>query len=177
MNLFKENKTRIMKKVAQISTLILMVLTMALSAQAQKFGYLNSQAILAEMPEVKAMQSNLETLQKQLQKQGKKMVDDYKQKEQALVQKKKSGQMSPIDEKTAIEDMQKKQNEIMEFEKKMQKQLAEKEQKLLEPILGKVNDAIQAVAKENSLVMVFEQGVLLYADEATDISNAVKAKL
>ena len=39
--------------------------------KAQKFGYLNSQAILAELPEVKQSEAELEALQKQLQKKVK----------------------------------------------------------------------------------------------------------
>ena len=38
------------------------------AAQAQKFGYVNSQEILAGMAEVKQADANLEALQKQLQK-------------------------------------------------------------------------------------------------------------
>lgn len=38
---------------------------------AQKFGYLNSQALLAELPEVKQADANLQALQTQLEKKGK----------------------------------------------------------------------------------------------------------
>ncbi|MEM1319280.1 MAG: OmpH family outer membrane protein [Bacteroidota bacterium] len=167
-----------MNKIFKISFLLLaFVCLMSTAADAQKFGYLNSQAILADMPEVKEMQSNLEALQKQLQKQGQAMVADYKKQEQQAVEQKELGKLSPVDEQTLLENLQKKQEEILKFEKEMQQKLAEKEQKLLEPILERVNNAISDVAKENQMQMIFEQGVLLYADETQDVSNLVKAKL
>ncbi len=166
-----------MNKIIKISFLLLAFVCLMSSAQAQKFGYLNSQAILAEMPEVKEMQSNLEALQKQLQKQGQTMVETYKKEEQDAVRKKEQGLMSPIQEQELLEALQAKQGEILSFEKDMQQKLAEKEQKLLKPILDKVNTAISDVAKEKGFQMIFEQGVLLYADETQDVSDLVKAKL
>lgn len=166
-----------MKKILKISLMMIALVCVMTTAQAQKFGYLNSQAILAEMSEVKEMQSNLQTLQTQLQKQGQGMVENYKKQEEDAMRKKESGQLAPIDEQNLLETLQKKQEEILNFEKEMQTKLAEKEQKLLEPILAKVNTAIKDVASENGLDMIFEQGVLLFATESTDVSSLVKAKL
>ena len=64
-----------MKRIVTISCLLLMVIGAMSTVQAQKFGYVNSTAILAEMPEVKQMEANLEALQKQLQKKGQSMVE------------------------------------------------------------------------------------------------------
>jgi len=84
-----------------------------------------------------------------------------------------------VEEKQILEDLQKKEQEIMKFEQEMQQKLGSKEQELLNPILAKVNNAIQAVAKENSFQFIFDtsSGVLLYADESQDITSMVKAKL
>ena len=57
-----------MKKFFQLAVVALLLLAATTTASAQKFGYVNSQAILAEMPEMKAAESNLEGLQKHLQK-------------------------------------------------------------------------------------------------------------
>lgn len=169
-----------MKKFFQLSALVaLFFLTANTTVEAQKFGYINSAAVLAELPEVQQMRSNLEGLQKQLQKQGQQKVTDYQTKQQAALEKQKAGTMSPVEEKQILEELQKKEQEIMQFEQTMQQKLSTKEQELLNPILEKVNAAIQDVAKTESYQFIFDtsSGVLLYADEAQDITAKVKAKL
>ena len=169
-----------MKKFFQLSALIaLFFLTANTTVEAQKFGYINSAAVLAELPEVQQMRSNLEGLQKQLQKKGQQMLADYQTKQQDAVAKQQNGTMSPVEEKQVLEDLQKKEQEIMKFEQEMQQKLGSKEQELLNPILAKVNTAIQSVAKDNGFQFIFDtsSGVLLYADESQDITAMVKAKL
>lgn len=168
-----------MKKFFQITALLALFFLSATTADAQKFGYINSSAVLAELPEVQQMRSNLESLQTQLQKKGQQMLTDYQKQQQDAVAKQQSGTMSPNEEKTALENLQKKEQEILKFEQEMQQKLATKEQELLSPILERVNNAIQAVAKEQGFQFVFDttSGVLLYADESQDITAMVKAKL
>jgi len=107
------------------------------------------------------------------------MLADYQAKQQDAVAKQQNGTMSPVEEKQVLEDLQKKEQEIMKFEQEMQQKLGSKEQELLNPILEKVNNAIQSVAKDNSFQFIFDtsSGVLLYADESQDITAMVKAKL
>ncbi len=168
-----------MKNMMKMSLLIAAFIGLAVTAQAQKFGYVNSQLILSEMSDVKQMNANLEALKKQLQKKGQSMLASYQQQEQDAMKKKERGELSPVQEETLLKQLQGKQNELLKFEQDMQKQLLEKEQKLLEPILTKVNTAIQDVAKENGYNMIFDAsaGILLYAEEDQDLSAMIKAKL
>ncbi|MEL6636570.1 MAG: OmpH family outer membrane protein [Bacteroidota bacterium] len=167
-----------MKKLIRLSLLALAFLAVKIEAvEAQKFGYLSSQAILAEMPEVQLMNANLQTLGTQLQKKGQGMLAAYKEKEANAMRKKERGEMSPLEEQTVLEELQKEQESIIQFEQNMQKDLSEKEQELLKPIYDKVNTAIKQVAQEGGYEMIFEAGVLLWAEESTDVSALVKAKL
>ncbi len=168
-----------MKRIIEKGSFILLLMVFAVTTHAQKFGYVNSQGLLADMSEVKEMQSNLEALQKQLQKQGQTMVTDYQAQEQEAMKKKERGEMSPKEEETILQNLQTKQQELMTFEKEMQQKLVEKEQSLLQPIIDKVNAAIKSVATEGSYQFIFDTstGVLLYADENQDVTTQVKAKL
>ena len=152
-------------------------ISISASATAQKVGYVNSQFILSEMPAVKEMQSELETLRSQLQKQGQGMLEEYKKKEEDAINREQRGALSPIEKETVLKELQKKQEEILAFEKRMQDDLVKKEQELLEPILKDVNDAIQAVAKENGFELILETSILLYGKEELNVTNLVKAKL
>lgn len=155
--------------------------TLMLSAQAdaQKFGYINSKALLAEMPEVKQANSNLEALQKQLQKRGQQMLQTLQTNYQELQRKEQQGELSPKQLEEEAKLLKQKEEELAKFEQDMQKQLVEKENQLLQPILEKVNTAIRAVASENSYTYIFDAslGFILYADESSDVTNLVKAKL
>ena len=168
-----------MKQFLQVAIIALVFVMSAATVQAQKFGYLNSAEIVATMPEVKQMQSNLEGLQTQLQKKGQLMLTDYQQKEKAAVEKQQKGQLSPMEQETVMKELQDKQQEIMKFEQEMAQKLAAKEQELLKPILDRVNQAIKDVAKEDGYQFIFDttSGALLYADESQDVTSRVKSKL
>jgi outer membrane protein len=164
-----------------LAGIALMVLATIGTAQTPKFGYVDSGSILESMPKVKEAESNLEALNKQLQAKGQKMMEDFQLKYQDLERKVQAGDITPKDQETQAAMLEEERNKIVAFDQDMQKQLAEKREALLTPILDEVRAAIQAVAKENAYTYVFDGspgvGVLLYADESTNITPLVKAKL
>lgn len=170
-----------MKKTVQIALTIVFGLFLTLNVSAQKFGYLNSAALLAEMPKVKEAEANLETLQKQLQAKGQKMLQDFQGKYTEVERKYSQGEISPKDLEGEKQILQAEEAKIAQFEQEMQKQMLDKREALLQPILDQVNDAIEQVAKEKGYAYIFDAspgvGVLLYADESTNIMSLVKAKL
>ncbi|TXB62514.1 OmpH family outer membrane protein [Phaeodactylibacter luteus] len=166
-----------MKSLIKISCIAVFFLSLAVSTQAQKFGYVNSAAILAELPEVKQADANLEALQKQLQKKGQSMVEQLQQDYLAVQQQVESGSLSPKQQEEEAAKLQKREQEIAKFEQDMRQQLNDKREELLNPIYEKVNNAIQDVAKENGFQFIFDQGVLLYAEDSQNVNSMVKAKL
>jgi outer membrane protein len=166
-----------MKRILKATLIVALLFTVSFSAQAQKFGFVNSQEILANMPEVKQADANLEALQKQLQKKGQGMVEKLQQDYLAVQKKVEQGLLSPQQQQDEAKKLEVRQQDIAKFEQDMVSQLENKRNELLEPIYKKVNDAITAVAKENGYQMIFEQGVLLYSEPGQDVSAKVKAKL
>jgi len=69
--------------------------------------------------------------------------------------------------------------EVAKFQQEIQQNLSTKSEDLLKPIRDRINDAINEVAKENGYTYIFDMsvGVLLYAEESTDVGALVKAKL
>jgi outer membrane protein len=165
-----------MKKIL-ISAVLL--LSLALSMQAQKIGYMNLRALSAEMPAMAAASSELEVYAKQLQKQGEKMVSDLQTEYAALEARAQAGDLSPQQQEAEVEKFKVKQDNIGLFEQEMQMKVQKKEMELLQPILGKIEVAIKAVAEENGYQFIIDQStpVLLFADENSDVSNLVRAKL
>jgi len=155
----------------------LLVLGTTISAQAQKFGYVNSDAVLAAMPQVKQAEANLDALQKQLQKKGQNMVEELQQDYMKIQQQIEQGELSPKQQEEEAKKLEDRQKEIADFEQDMMSQVQEKRQELLEPILENVNQAIQDVAKEEGFQFVFDSTILLYAEDSQNLTNKVKAKL
>ena len=171
----------IMKVRMQLVLTFVLTLMITAVGSAQKVGYLNSAALLQEMPKVKEAEANLETLQKQLQAKGQKMLEEFQTKYTDVERKYSQGEISPKDLEVEKQALQAEESKIAQYEQDMQKQLLEKRETLLQPILDEVNEAIKAVAKEKGYSYIFDAspgvGVLLYADESTDVMSAVKAKL
>ncbi len=166
-------------KLVKSFVLICLLSAAAFSASAQKIGYVNSQGLLSLMPEVKEANSNLETYSAQLSKRAEQMYQSLQTKAAALQQKRDSGEISPKQLEIELATLQQEEQKLVEFQGKSQNEIALKQNELIQPILDKVQEAIDAVAKEESFTYVFDssQGMILYADESTDITDKVKAKL
>ena len=164
-------------KIVKISVLCLALIGFSLTAQAQKFGFVNSAALLAEMPQVKQADANLEALQKQLQKKGQGMLEQLQKDYLEIQEKVERGELSRIEQETEAKKLEERQKEIAKFEQDMVNQIQTKRNELLKPIMDNVNKAIADVAKENGYQFIFDQQVLLYFDEAQDVSAQVKSKL
>ena len=170
-----------MKKIIQMGVFLVAFLALGTTLDAQKIGYVNSQAILAEMAEVKQAQAKMEALGKQLEKKGQQMLADYQAKLQEVSKKEQEGGLSPKQLQEEAENLKKKEEEINKYRQNMQQQLMEKEQTELKPIIDKVNKAIQDYAKANGYQFILDSGAqvpfILYADETTDLTDEIKAKL
>ncbi len=167
----------------QLSTYLLMAfLALGVSNLAYgqlKIGYVNSVALLQDIPDVKQANANLEALQKQLTKKGQGMVEEFQKKYQELQQKEQRGELSPKQLEEEAQKLREEETKIAQYEQEMQTQLGEKRNTLLQPIFDDVNAKIAEVAKENGFTYIIDEsgGSLLYKDEAFDITAMVKEKL
>ncbi len=152
---------------------------LSLGLNAQKFGYINSQELIEQIPEVKEATSNLETYQNQLAKQGQDMLAKLQAKYQELERKQANGEISPKQLETEAAKLKEEETQLMAFEQSSQQKLLEKNNTLLAPIRDKIQAAIDDVAAENGFTFIFDYstGFVLYADASTDVSGLVKAKL
>lgn len=170
-------KTTTMKNWMHAGGLVIIALLMTVAVQAQKFGYINSSALLVDLPEVKQAESDLEAFSKQLQKKGQDMVAKFQTDVQAYQKKVEAGELSPKQQEEEEKRLEAVRTELGKYEQDMTTQIQTKRETLLKPIYDKVNDAIKAVATEGGYQYVFDQGVLLYFEASADISAAVKKKL
>ncbi len=168
-----------MKKIF-LSCALLLLISGSIIAQtsgAAKFGYVDTDYILSQIPEYKAAQSELDKTSIQWQKE----IDSKFAEVDKLY---KAYQADAI---LLTDDMKKKrENEIINKEKEakdLQKQrfgvdgeLFKKRQELVKPIQDKVYNAIKAVAEKNALGFVLDksgQVSILYANAKYDKSDDV----
>lgn len=150
-----------------------------LNAQATlKLGHIDTQALIAAMPETKIAQTNLEKEAKSLEEAMEIMEVEYRNKLNDYVQKRDS--LVALVKSSREQELQELQQRIQGFEQQAQQQLQQKQQELFKPIMAKAKKAIEDVAKENSFYYIFEMstGAIVYASpESTDILALVKKKL
>tara|TARA_B100000925_G_C21948945_1_gene448028 strand:- start:355 stop:855 length:501 start_codon:yes stop_codon:yes gene_type:complete len=153
-------------------------LAVMLSVQAQsKFGYLNSNELLAMMPESQSMQEELQTYAKGLESQLTAMQAEYEKKVVEYQQNETS--YTDIIKQDKIREIEGIQQRVVEFQKNAQQSLGEKEAELFTPIREKAMAAIDKVAREGNYTFIFDSGAgsFLYAAESENVLNLVKSKL
>ena len=167
-------------KIQYFKTILLgMMLVMVSSVNAQKFGYINSAELLAELPAVKSADSELETYQKQLMTTGEEMVKKLEAKFQSYSQEAQGGLLSQVEMQKKEEELGAEQQKIQNFEVEVQNKILNKRETLYKPILDKVKVAIENVGKENGYTMIFDTstGTILHADASENVMSLVKAKM
>ncbi len=152
----------------------------AVMAQTQKIGHMDMQYVLSAMPEMKQVQSQLQTLQGQLEKQAAAKQKDFEEKYNRYVSE--GNTMAEAIRLDLEKELSTMQQSAQEFATSAQQTLQQKEQQLMQPIYDKIGTAINEVAKEGSYSYIINAGVpgldvLYYADPANDASNAVLKKM
>ena len=164
-----------MKKLTAIIAFILITGV----AFGQKFAYINTQEILSNLPEVQQANSNIEAFRNQLISLGQQKLEALQKKYKDLEAKQSRGELSPVQLDQEAKKLKVEEEQLTKFDQESQQKIMKKSEELLKPIRDKVQKAIDDVAKENGYEFIFDasMGFILYADDSTNISDKVKAKL
>jgi len=174
-----------MKKIVKFVLIISFVLTNSLVFSQQpcncKCGFIDTQKLLAQMPETEAAKLALEKETKALQDQLEIMQVEYNNKLQTYLENDKmekanAAKWSEIIRQDKEAELQGLNQRIGEFQNTAQQTLQTKRGELYEPILKKVDDAIKKVSKDGAYVTVYDTNAVLYvsATLCTDITPDVK---
>lgn len=161
------------------------LLVAGLSASAQdkhlKIGYTNVEAIVGQLPESKQIETDLKTyktqLDNQLQTKGKEFQEKYEAYEKG------KSLMSDLVRKDKETELQFMNNQLEEFQKNAEASMAKKQEALLQPILTRVQKAIDDVANENGYSYIFNSdggmglSIILHAPEKDDVTPLVLKKM
>lgn len=148
---------------------------------AQRFGYIDTDFILNKMPEYKKAQEEINRLSelwtKEIQGMAKNVEAMYStlQAEQVLLTEEMR--------KERTELIKKKEAELKEYQNKVfgfGGLFFLKKQELVKPVQDKVWDAVDKVAKQNNLAIVFDKSgelVMIYTDPRYDYTDFVLDEL
>ena len=158
---------------------LIFTITLGYISEAQNFGYTNTQEIISQMPEMQEANSQIEVLKNMFSKKGQEMVQSLRTKYQDLQKKQASGEIAPATLEKEGAALKAEEEKIVEFEQTSQQKIYEKSEELMRPIQDKVNKAIKDVAAEHGYLYIFDtaQGIVIYADPASDVTKLIKGKL
>lgn len=147
-------------------------------ANAQKIAHINTDKLLADMPETKALKAELEKLRTTYRND----IEGMFKKLEAKVKKYEAEGKTQTQEENVkrAQEVQLDRQKIAQAEQTMNQEMAKRYQEKTLPILQKAEDAIKAVAAEKGFIYVMDaspgKGLIVY-DKGEDILAAVKAKL
>jgi len=145
------------------------------SASILSFGAVDINLIVEQMPEAKEADAKLKEMQKQLQDTIMKMQDALQKKVDNYLKQKS---VMPAEQQQKQEQaLQEEQQKMQQFYNERLSEIQNKREEFLEPIRNKVKNAIQAVAKEENLQLVFDKGSLLFIEDKYDITFKVLDKI
>ena len=143
------------------------------AVQAQKIGFVNTDYVLAQMPEAKQIQSELQSYEKQLANKIQATVQGYQQQLQAYQQ----GAATMTEDARAAKEKEltELQTQIQQDQQEAQLNLQKKQGELVQPAYDKIQDAISKVAKANGYTHVLSPEVVLYVEnqEEANLSDMV----
>ena len=150
----------------------------AITLQAQKFGHVSSEQLVIAMPEYDSAQAKVQELQQhytleieRIQVEINKKIEEFSANEAT---------MSDLIKEAKASEIQELQVRLQNYSQTAQQELQQQGALVMQPVMDKARQAIEEVAKENSLIYVFDlsAGNPIYtSEESLDMTPLVKAKL
>ena len=159
--------------------LILMLMLFApMSMFAQKFGHLNSQQVMNDMPEFVKARGEIEATAKQYENDLKAMQDELQRKAQEYEKTKST--MNATKQKETEEELMKLNEKIRTAYNDNSQALQKAQQEKMQPITAKLVNAIQVVGKAGNYVYIMDitSGIPYISQTLSeDVTSKVKAEL
>lgn len=163
----------------QIYAGILYLSCLTLQAQSLQVGFTRIDYIIAQMPESKQVENQLAIQQTQAENEVKRLQKEFDEKLAAY--QKNGAQLSETVRRDRETELRNLQTRLQNFSRSAQESLQTKYNQLMSPILTKVQQAIDTVAKQRGYHYILNVGransSVLYAAEEHDITGLVLKRL
>ncbi len=161
--------------------LFILLFSPAISLAQLKIGYIDSNALMDQLPDVQDARQRLDALIQEWQSELNRLESEWKTKYDDYEKRKLI--MSEQTRAETESELVKLENQIAEYREKKfgtNGELFQKQDELMKPVQNKVFNAIKEVAQEEDLDFVFDRSgdiMILYAKDKYDITAKVLAKL
>jgi outer membrane protein len=167
-----------MKKIKnlKIASILYLVATSLTSAQS-KTAHIDTQELIAAMPEMKAAQNQLEKLTKTYQADLQTMATELQNKMKQY-QAEASTKTDEVNGQRA-QEVQSMRDNVMKYEQTAQQDMSKRQEGLIKPIMEKARVAIQKVARAKGYQYVIDStaGSGLILADGPNLLNDVKKEL
>lgn len=138
---------------------------------AQKFGYTSVDYIVQFLPEYAAAQTEVAEYEQQLGQQLQSKIATY----QGLIGEFNNLGPEVIDavRQDKAQEIGQLEADIQQFQQNAQQLVSTKELTTIQPLYGKVMEAINAVAAAEGFTYIFDSSTLLYAKEGEEVSDLI----
>jgi outer membrane protein len=156
--------------------ILMLAVVLPMLASAQKIGHVNSQEIMALMPETKRMGEKLDSLQSMYETQLANMQEEFNKKVAEFQQQQTT--MTAGVREFRQQELAEMEQRMQMFYQTIQQDLQAKQVEYLQPVRSALLEAISKVGTAKGCTYVMDQAGMLYiSSDATDLTSAVKAEL
>lgn len=152
---------------------------MAVTASAQKFGNVNMSEVFEAMPERAQIQKDMEALQSKYETELSKMGDEYQKKVADFVAEQETLEKGIAEARA--QEIDQLQQRIQNFRDMAAKDIQQQQQSKVQPLIEKINKAIQAVGEKEGFTYIFDLSagnILFYSpSQCVDVLPLVKKEL
>ena len=169
-----------MKKLVKLFFAVVLTVgvSMGVNAQSLKIGHVDSGAIMEIMPERTKIEQDIQAYAAELQAELQAMYAEYQNKLQDY--QANQATLSNLIRQSKEKEIVDLETRINEFQASADMAMQNKQLELLNPLIEKVQNAVNAVGKEKGFTYIFDKAagaVVFIGDNAVDITADVKAKL
>jgi outer membrane protein len=159
--------------------IIMLMLLAPMATFAQKFGHVDTDAIVQSLPDYSRAKGEIEAVAKQYENELQASQEEFQR--QADDYEKKKSSMNATQQQETENSLQEKYQRIQQQAQQNQQDFQKAQQEKLQPIFNKVRQAIETVAKAGQYVYVMDTsaGTVLYINDtiSKDLTAEVKAQL
>lgn len=168
-------KVNIKKKMKKLIVAGVMALSFLGTSAQTKIGYVNTDEVIAAMPETEKANKEIQDYQESLAKQYDDLQKEANDKSEQFI--KDSGTYSPSMKEIKREEIIKLIQRVNNFNTEAQDKTKQVAQQKFAPIQQKAMDAIKAVAKKNNYSYVLDVNSVIVGPPGDDILGLVKKEL
>jgi len=169
-----------MKKIKLLAVVLVLFLGATQMSAQTKVAHIDTQELVASMPEMKAAANELEKISKTYETELRNLANTF----EARVSRyeKEADSKSEEENMARAQELQEMQNNIQEYRQTAMRELEKKEQDIYQPLLEKAKKAIEKVGKQQGFDYILDStlgsGVIMAEgkDLLEDVQRELKIK-